>query len=311
MLMSDWKQEFVQLLSSNKIEDAQNLKFKHLPNSLFKYRDFEANYSIQNFLNNSLWAASADSFNDPYDSFYTLTETTLEAAVWDQSKKRIKTFLSDKPAPILTSEDVDRSNSINDLMEYACQKNQSISAEKTAALSKAWQGIWNDFCVNKLRLKTQSSMGVCSLSEVNSSMVMWRYYGGNHSGFCIEYDLIETKKTSPNLLHAIQPVIYVDQLPDMAPLLVDSNPLMAVIAALYKSVEWSFEREWRFIFPFGSKQVPFEMKAPEVKAIYFGKNISPENRKKMINIAGQKNIKIFEMVFSPKSYQLSSKPISI
>ncbi len=307
----EWIREFIKLLAVN-IDEAQKLKFQHLPNSLFKYREFDKDsYSIRNLQNNSLWLSSADKFNDPYDSFFMLSEKVLESEVWGKSKERIKKFIAGKQQSMLNSDDVDKSNSLSDLMTRACQKDKNISPEFVDALKKAWAGIWESFCVNKFRPKIQAGMGVCSLSEINTSMVMWRYYGGNHSGFCIEYDLAATKTTAPQVIHMVYPVIYVDELPDMATLLVSGNPLTAAIAALHKSVEWSYEKEWRFIFPFGSSHSSFEIKAPTVKAIYLGRAIDDKNKKQLIEIANQKKIAIYEMHFLSHSYRLGFRKIDI
>lgn len=300
-----WTLDFIKLLSANKITEAQNLKFQQLPNSLFKYREFDKDgYSVRNFQNDSLWLSSADKFNDPYDSFFMLSQEPLESAIWRESKERIKAFLSEKQQPILTSDDVDRHESLSDLMQRACQKDKNISPKLILALREAWGQIWEDFCVNKFRPKIQAGMKVCSLSETNTSMVMWRYYSNNHSGFCIEYDLIATKTTDAQLIYMVYPVIYVDELPDMATLLVGGNPLMAAIAALHKSVEWSYEREWRFIFPSGSSQKSFNMRAPKIKAVYLGMAIDSKAKEQMISIAKEKRIAVYEMHFLSNSYHL-------
>lgn len=305
-----WKKDFIDLLSSNQINEAQNLKFQHLPRSLFKYRGVD-DFSVRNLLNNSLWAASADTFNDPFDSFFMLSEKILELAVWQQTKERIKISLAGMSQPIFSAYDVDQAKSISELMELAAQKNLNVSVGLVKNLEDSWRQFYANFSVNELRPKIQASMGICSLSEVNSSMIMWKYYGCNHSGFCIEYDLVETQKDDAQILHAVHPVMYVDQLPDMAPLMVVKNPLLAVVAALHKSSEWSHEKEWRFVFPFGSRQVPFEMRAPKVKAIYLGQSIDLVNKNRLIQIASHKKIAVYEMYFFSNSYQLGSKKIEI
>ena len=313
----DWIQEFFKLLTANEISRGQTLKFQHLPGSLFKYREFDQDgYAIRNFLNDSLWVSSADKLNDPYDSFFRLCEQRLEAKVWPQTQDHIKEYLSKVQGdPIVATEDVDKSSSLSSLTECASKKNANITPGLIDALNKVWTGIWGDFFINKLRPKIQVGMGVCSLSEINTSMIMWRYYGGNHSGFCVEYDLVATKTEHPNLIHAVYPVNYVDELSDMTELFISKDigvaALTGAIAALHKSSEWSYEKEWRFIFPFGSSQIPFNMIAPRVKAIYLGMKINDKNKNLIIKIAKQKKIAVYEAHFLSQSYQLGFQRIDI
>jgi len=310
----EWLQSFFELLTANKIDLAQQLKFQHLPSSLFKYREFDKDgFSIKNLAEDSLWASSASKFNDPYDSFFKISQQKIEAIAWLQSKEKIKKSLQVNTVPFLTAEEIDKAGSLQNVIDSA-QKTKNVTPGLTITLQKAWDVIYRNFLVHKLRPKIQDGMGVCSLSEVNTSMIMWRYYGGNHGGFCIEYDLEKTKTENPQLLHALYPVHYVNELPDMTEFFVSQDKavvaLMGAIAALHKSDQWSYEKEWRFIFPFGKSKIPFAMKAPKIKAVYLGMNISEKDKKLIIGIAQRKNIEIYLMHFLSHSYHLGHEKVS-
>lgn len=67
-----WIGELRELFFSPKLDDvyvneAISLKYGYIPTKLFKYREFNE-YSLDNLKNNTLWCASANGFNDPYDT---------------------------------------------------------------------------------------------------------------------------------------------------------------------------------------------------------------------------------------------------
>ena len=79
---------------------------------------------------------------------------------------------------------------------------------------------------------------------------------------------------------------------------------------LYKSTQWSYEKEWRLIV---SKMNDFQDKTPvciynmRPKAIYYGSRISPINKKLLHLIAKEKGIKEYQMYIDNKSYNYSIK----
>ncbi|RQD73629.1 MAG: hypothetical protein D5R97_09135 [Candidatus Syntrophonatronum acetioxidans] len=49
------------------IEEAQIFKYKHLPASLYRYREFNK-YNIENLFKEQEWQSYPSEFNDPFDS---------------------------------------------------------------------------------------------------------------------------------------------------------------------------------------------------------------------------------------------------
>ena len=282
----------------------------YLPKSLFKYREFDSNgYAVENLRNDVLWLSSAGEFNDPMDSFFYISPAALEKKAWNEStkeklKKRAE-FLGE--SSIVTVDDVEKAPSLACLMDKA----KGVTPGLYAALENNWSEIYEKFWIDDFRRKVQSGMKVCSLSASNVSTLMWRYYAANHSGFCIEYDFIETREKDSQLAHMVYPVCYVQEIPDLTALFLGDNFSTAVVAALYKSDEWSYEKEWRFIFPGRMPENGFEMRAPKIKAMYLGMAISDENKRAILDIAKRKRVDVYVMHLKTMSYRLGFKKIDL
>jgi hypothetical protein len=113
-------------------------------------------------------------------------------------------------------------------------------------VAKAEAQILNRFLKTILR--------ICCFCQNKASIVMWSHYASNHRGICIEYDTQEFIP-SDSVANDLHPVIYKQLVFDAASYTsffsegVERNPLMTTIAACHKSREWSYEEEWRLIFP--------------------------------------------------------------
>jgi len=88
-MSKEWIDELKKLFFSPNHNDvdvpsAVDLKLKHIPQRLFKYRTF-GKYSLDNLKNNTLWCCKASQFNDPYDSykllFRSLSGKSLELVI--------------------------------------------------------------------------------------------------------------------------------------------------------------------------------------------------------------------------------------
>lgn len=314
-----WTQEFAQELTSGNIDEAQNLKLAHLPKSLFKYRALDEKsrkYSLDILKKDVLWVSSANNFNDPYDCFHTLSLYKLIAGRWLNDKEKLKKFTIEK-CKVLTQSEVEKPNSIEELGKLILSKDKDIPPERHDEIIKdmkdAGNEIFKDYHINKFRDIVQKNMAICSLSEKNSSIVMWRYYANNHNGFCLEYGLDDMKKFNHKLITPLYPVIYTENLLDGTQYFMDENnsnlPYFNVICAIHKSKEWSYEQEWRIVLPIGEKNSNFPLKMPKPKAIYIGSETSEEDKKILNDIAKKKNIEAFVMKICPTAYHLESERI--
>ena len=313
-----WIKLFLEKLISGDLENALSIKAKNLPKSIFKFRAVDE-YSIVNFETNSLWVSSADQFNDPYDCFYTLSFNELVSAMWYKNKEQIKNFVLEKSRQLncaLTQEEIHRTPSIKELAKTILSADKNIPPQNYNSMIDSVEGAFNEIFqkhfTGRLRNIIQKNMGICSLSETNSSLRMWHSYGDNHKGFCLEYDLTAIKGYS-TLANCLFPVVYTSTLPDMtAYFIVDennSNNLFGIIAAMHKSKEWKYEKEWRIILPLGESNCSMKFNMPRPKAIYIGIKVEKDDRKRLLNIATQKGIDAYMMRFLSDSYRLEAVPI--
>ena len=131
---------------------------------------------------------------------------------------------------------------------------------------------------------------------------MWNNYANDSSGYCIEYEISDYEFNIEVL-----PVIYQDER--------ETNIILQLVASfigqmitgfsngqiqadsshfirlfLTKYTKWAYQNEWRLIGKANDK-----MKAPNIKCIYLGKNISDKNRKAMVEFAARHQITIIQL----------------
>lgn len=103
-------------------------------------------------------------------------------------------------------------------------------------------------------------------SELWNSVSMWSYYGAEHQGICIEFDLQLLDKTDElnrEILEALAPVHYS---PIRAGVPYFSNPPSLNNFFFTKTDEWSHEHEWRIVCETEEEFLPF----PCISNIYIG-----------------------------------------
>lgn len=79
-------------------------------------------------------------------------------------------------------------------------------------------------------------------TENNLSNLMWSHYADSHKGLCIEY--------APNTWRSqecIFPVSYVAEPLNYAEIKEENTILALLTSTLTKSMNWSYEKEWRYI----------------------------------------------------------------
>lgn len=166
-----------------------------------------------------------------------------------------------------------------------------------------------DKMVSHFSEKTQKSIRVCCLTEKNDSIIMWSHYANCHNGICVEYEI--DSEYFKNMIH---PVIYSEKLFDATNIFEKAqtesfNNLFAIVAAMYKSIEWLYEKEWRIILPMGENSDIGNIPAPKIKSITLGSKISNENENKIIEIANTSGIECYKMKISNYQFKLIPEKI--
>lgn len=143
---------------------------------------------------------------------------------------------------------------------------------------------------------------LCSFCEDIDNDVLWSKYADEFNGFVIEYTII------PNNLTTILPVLYEDkEIIDIFDLFemgirYEKKPVnyedpivkMVLRQLLTKKPIWSSQKEWRFFSNKLLGKVPFKY----ASAVYAGKDMSPENLKRLLKICKKKGIKLFKQTMN-------------
>lgn len=298
--MKTWFKDFEKYLSYCTEDDlyyrkkAFALKNKHLPSSIFKYRNFYINekniiYSLENLENQTVHLSNPNDFNDPYDSSFIINE---EHTIMDMGEEiTINHFIQILEA-VKNFTNSGGKETIKKMEEKVGNLDEHIEKYK------GYLEIINlvDEHEENLVNTTKNIIKICSFSERNDSLLMWSHYSGQHTGFCIEYN-IELLSEFDKLRLELYPINYSDKL-YKAPI---NNLFNHILSATYKSLEWDYEDEWRLIV-IDEKNSEYLM--PKPKAIYLGSKISDENKDKILKIVEHQNIPIYQMVLDRKRFKI-------
>lgn len=156
-------------------------------------------------------------------------------------------------------------------------------------------------------------MGVTCFSEVFDSILMWSHYGQNHSGICIEYDLLGMNE---ELSYSPVPVLYKNTFPSLTRFDIQ-NPESSVEevyirSMLVKSKDWSYEKEWRVLQDYGACGDAWDeerkgalMKMITPSAVYLGCNADTDFERRVIDICKDKGITCYKLEKDEREYKLN------
>lgn len=170
-----------------------------------------------------------------------------------------------------------------------------------------------------------------ALTENNTScMPMWAHYANNHHGFCVAYDMENHDNLA--LSACTFPIQYTDQRLDITSFIKEYAEMIAsevdlqlaqgkknvhisdmsiVYVAQYlcniKQATWQYEKEYRCSMGAAAKGMPYIDAVP--KAIYIGMNCNEQNRNKLIKIAKEQLIPIYEMKLNELSENYSLEEV--
>ncbi|MHB8174491.1 MAG: hypothetical protein ACYDFU_08565 [Nitrospirota bacterium] len=82
------------------------------------------------------------------------------------------------------------------------------------------------------------------------------------------------------------------------------------MAVLHKSPEWSYEKEWRLVFPFGESYPNQNYQLLPPSAIYLGTKIKERYRDTLASIGKEKGIPVYQMKLSLNEFKLMNEKIN-
>jgi len=303
-----WLGEYEQLLrdaAEGAFQAAVELKARHRPPSLFKYRSV-TDEALDSLRRGYVWLSHPTSFNDGYDSALFVNHDRLLATSMRRSLRAnierygLSRLLSEADIRAIEDSD-DPARTLG--LAVLTRDPEFAGIDRTDlldALASAMRQQTKDL-EQATREMARASIVVCSFATSGTTPALWAHYAGNGSGFCIEY---EVKQLPPDdiRLRLLHPVIY-GPAPFDSTFLFEHfmvNGLSALtvrwplLAATYKDRHWSYEQEWRLIDPAGSRANGRAVPLP-IKAVYLGTATSPDSAARVIRAAEPHRVPILKM----------------
>jgi hypothetical protein len=143
-------------------------------------------------------------------------------------------------------------------------------------------------------------IGICCLSQVPDSTLMWSHYGRDHTGYCVEF---AASDTTP-LFGAAQPVVYRDAYPSVD-FFKTSKDEQVDLVFLTKYSGWAYEQEWRIIdhdAGAGIREYPTEL----MRRIIFGLRMPKEERQQIREWVSKRGhpVQFFEASQHPQQFAI-------
>jgi len=290
--------------------------------SLFRFRTCN-DLSLDAFQNDIIYAVTADKFNDPYDTLvrYDLEgiEKWVNTVMNIETLRQMKTWFAqgwDLPSEvkhILPTEMTDALkvalSSIEDIKDL--EERIEESRKKMISMIETYFPILSE---TSKRYST-----IACFSESVESILMWSHYANSHKGFALEYDFRPTLER-PIKNVGLFPVVYSEERFDISDYIAWAflrimgikakmpDILASIKNALWKSDVWAYEKEWRMIDL--TPRVITDEKASAIHykpvAIYYGRHMSSDDKKKLHEVAKEKGIKEYEMYldYSSLKYEM-------
>lgn len=293
-----------------------------MPKSLFRFRAFEKR-SLDAFEKDIIYAVTADKFNDPYDTLvrYDLEgiEKWVNTVMNTETLGQMKTWyaqgwdLPNEVKHMLPKEMTDTLkvalSSIEDIKDY--EGRIENTRQKMISLIEMYFPILSE--------TSKRYSAIACFSESIESVLMWSHYANSHKGFALEYDF------RPILAQPIKnvglfPVVYSEERLDISDYIAWSflrilgipakmpDIAASIKNALWKSDIWAYEKEWRMIDS-TPRDITYERASAihyKPVAIYYGRHMSSDDKKRLHEIAMEKGIKEFEMYldYSSRKYEM-------
>lgn len=241
---------------------------------LYKYRSWNSPVGRRFLQDEELYFASADSFNDP-----------LEARI-----------------PLRY--DLATDEQIRDLfLRHAPDEYPDKTPEEHRLLADQYlkQGLFKnpshiDWFENWHYEKNIRDFGICSLTAVGSSILMWAHYADSHHGYCVglDVDLLEKfMETNPDALRVtfdIYEVEYIKKFPVLKPFEMSREELITRPLTI-KSKQWEYEQEYRLI-SLENTSLTLKMSPEIISRVVLGCRMPDIQRREVIECLKDKSYKV-------------------
>lgn len=307
----------------NQYLDAKQLNYYNGPKTLFKYRPFDK-FSFDMIENDYIYLCPAEKLDDETECITSLELQNLYDLEGDGLTRQCVDLIVDMIKPYTSCDTFEViKRKIYEIMKIDHTVNPRAMLEFSLDIQEVAPNVnianlvnWivnipekiKDSTVNSnlrklivLAMNARKAIGVCSLCESNEVEDMWVNYAKNMTGYCIEYDMTEYE------YGLVFPVVYNDErqtnivinlvnafigesIQGMSSNQIKADKTQYLCLFLSKYKKWEYQKEWRILGDANER-----LKAPKIKTIYLGKNVSRENEEKIIKLSNQYNFNIVKM----------------
>lgn len=246
--------------------------------TIYKYRDFERDYSWDILFKREIYFSKISQLNDPFDSritfnFNDLSQDELECYIDKLSQK----YAGNNPA-----------STIQSFRSFLHSKNKNYFE-----------------LINQAELEISEKMlGVFSASLKWNNILMWSHYSNNHTGFVVGFN--EEVLRNSKGIHFGGKVGYPTnrKFPRLNPM--DDDNVSFFKRFFIKSKDWKYESEFRLINQFlddNEKRI-FVYPKNAIQEVILGMDISEINQSKILDFCKSNRIPVFKTYRKPFEFNL-------
>jgi len=258
-------------------------------------------------------------FNDPFEAL-----PFVENILSPEFVSEIIPVLSNKKQVDIITNELNNQDTKNTFKELYLTFQRSNSTEQEK-IKKRLLGISKDDLSKVMQSYWSDQIGILSLSEENDNLTMWSHYADEHEGFVVGFNPIKNITDIKTQFIHLKKIHYSCKRPNLSLFGLEQktserNKQWLKAFFLTKSKDWSYENEWRQVNMlkyannikdnnFGLIYL-FKYNIESIESVLLGCNMLPENRKEIINMIKNLNIKIYEMRINKNNYSLDKVRIN-
>jgi hypothetical protein len=284
------------------IAEAEEMKYDHMPQLLFKYRSCTPE-TFEALENNFLYSSQPKLFKDPFEGPISIVIQDAMGKIIEKTYSSMRheyPFLQDKPT-VSSAAIIENIKSSFDSLYNDFDQNRIPTS-----LAKKLADYLDDFLNNeieKILENARNMYNVCCFCAVNDGVTMWEHYADNHQGFCIGYGI---KELNSAITDCTFPVIYKSDCHLFIHNVEDINGFNCMNMLTIKTTDWSVEKEWRTLFPQNPPIHKEQM--PTAKAVYLGSKIDIIQEEQLRDICMRKGILLYKIRPNYQQHKLEALP---
>ncbi|WP_152912534.1 DUF2971 domain-containing protein [Candidatus Rhodobacter oscarellae] len=288
-----------------------------VPKKLFRYRSLRNSYSIQEIEKvlerQQIFMASSDWVNDPFDFKPVYEKSSLR-----KINQRIKANTPNRKG-------ISRQR-MSELGGRKLSRSEYRELTKPTKKAPLLLAKLEDYASRETLKRLKSESLVTCFSEIGDNIPMWSHYADQHSGACLEFDVEVDKRHDAT--EVPWRVLYTDDRPTLSTLDMmifsdrhetqrhktgsDRNESKSrVLEKLFlaKSIDWSYEREWRFFEYPGVGARYKKLPCLKLAAITLGLRASDSKIEEILRRFGE-SVKVRRAILSKSQFSINYQILS-